>query len=89
MSGPLDSYGVTYRAPWDCFVCAACRYGVRPSNVRAHWGKRHLFAGEQLRTIVELCRQQRARHAPGRDRPSLPAVLQEPDPALASYEDAL
>uniref|UniRef100_A0A7N2N6W0 DNA 3'-5' helicase n=1 Tax=Quercus lobata TaxID=97700 RepID=A0A7N2N6W0_QUELO len=84
----LDSYGITYRPLWDCFLCRACRFGVRPGQVRAHWGKQHQRKGDELRTIEELCGSRR-KDRPDGDNPRIPSRLEEADPALRLYNNAL
>jgi hypothetical protein len=83
----LESYGITYRPSWDCFLCGACRFAVRPSHVRAHWSKQHQRKGNELRTIEELCESQRTDRPNG--KPRIPSQLEEADPALRLYDNAL
>ena len=83
----LDSYGISYRPLWDCFLCGQCRHGVRPGEVRAHWRKRHGIKGKELRTIVDICGSHRTE--PPESQACLPSELDRVDPVLLYYNDGL
>lgn len=83
----LDSYGVSYRPQWDCFLCGQCRHGVRPGEVYAHWRKRHGIKGKELRTIVDICGSHRTEHLESQAR--LPSEFDRVDPILLYHNDGL
>jgi superfamily II DNA helicase RecQ len=83
----LDLHGILYRPVWDCFLCGQCRYGVRPGEVHAHWGKRHGIKGRELRTIIDICGSHRTEHL--ESCAHIASELDTADPILLYYNDGL